>query len=166
MTLVTWTNILNVQLLGSEIKMKGIVHPIMKILSSFPHPRVSFLCWTKKKTFWRMLVIKQLMVPIDLHSISFPTTEVNGVPTTVWFKILQISYFVFATKWGWASDDNIFIFGWTNPLKWLYNVINGMVHTKIRILSLFTYLHTVQNPYDLLFIFILFLFCEAQKKIF
>ncbi len=25
-----------------------------------------------------MLVIKQLMVPIDFHSITFPTMEVNG----------------------------------------------------------------------------------------
>ncbi len=25
-----------------------------------------------------MLVIKQLIVPIDFHSISFPTMEVNG----------------------------------------------------------------------------------------
>ncbi len=28
--------------------------------------------------FWRMLVIKQLTVPIDFHSISFPTMEFNG----------------------------------------------------------------------------------------
>ncbi len=29
----------------------------------------SFLCWTQKKIFWRMLVTKQLTVFIDVHSM-------------------------------------------------------------------------------------------------
>ncbi len=56
----------------------GIVHPKMKILSSFTHPHVvpnlnKFLSYIEHKRryfeFWRT---KQLMVPIDFHSISFP----------------------------------------------------------------------------------------------
>ncbi len=37
-----------------------------------------------------MLVIKELMVPIDFHSISFPFFVSQREPTTVWlFKNLQ-----------------------------------------------------------------------------
>jgi len=57
----------------------------MKIRSSFTHPEgVSklyefyFFCWTQKKIFWRMLVTKQFLVPIDFHCIFFHTMEVNG----------------------------------------------------------------------------------------
>ncbi len=38
-----------------------------------------------------MLVIKQLMVPIDFHSIYLPTMEVN--PAVWFFKILQNIFF-------------------------------------------------------------------------
>jgi len=46
------------------IPVKGIVHPKMKILSyslsccSKP-TWVSFLCWTQKTLFWKMLVTRQ-----------------------------------------------------------------------------------------------------------
>ncbi len=40
---------------------------------------VSFNCWTRKKIFLRMFVTKQLMVPIDFHSMGKKNTmEVNG----------------------------------------------------------------------------------------
>ncbi len=41
-----------------------------------------------------MLVIKQLMVPIDFHSISFPTMEVNGdQQLLVWFFNIFLNIF-------------------------------------------------------------------------
>ncbi len=69
---------------AKTVRLKEIVHPQMKIFIIYSPSwcskpvRVSFLCWTQKKIFWRMLVIKQLMFPIDFHSISFPAMEVNG----------------------------------------------------------------------------------------
>ncbi len=43
-----------------------------------------------------MLVIKQLMVPIDFHSIYFPIMEVNGDQQLFGsLKFFKISYFVF-----------------------------------------------------------------------
>ncbi len=43
-----------------------------------------------------MLVIKQLMVPIDFHSISFPIMEVNGEQQLFGSsKFFKISSFVF-----------------------------------------------------------------------
>jgi len=46
-------------------RVKGIVQPKMKISyspsSCFKPVWVSFFCWTQKKIFWRMSVIKQLM---------------------------------------------------------------------------------------------------------
>ncbi len=91
--------------------LKGIVHPkkesciIIYSLSCCSKPVwVSFLCWTLKKIFWRMLVIKQVMVPIALHSIYFSTMEVN--------ENQHIQY-RFGTTWGWVNDDRIKTF-WVN----------------------------------------------------
>ncbi len=43
-----------------------------------------------------MMVIKQLMVPNDFHSISFPIMEVNGDKQLFGSsKLFKISYFVF-----------------------------------------------------------------------
>ncbi len=83
-----------------------------------------------------MLVIKQLMVPIDFHSISFPAVEVNGDQQLfASSKYFKISSFVFNIRkkliqvWNdmrvrkWLHH---FIFGWTIPLilnmvaPWVY----------------------------------------------
>jgi len=63
----------------------------MKIRSSFTHPEgVSklyefyFFCWTQKKIFWRMLVTKQFLVPIDFHCIFFPYYGSQWGPATIW----------------------------------------------------------------------------------
>jgi len=37
---------------------------------------IPFFCYTQKKIFWRIWVIKQLMVPIDFHSFFPHTMEV------------------------------------------------------------------------------------------
>ncbi len=75
------------------ISLKVIVHPKMMI---------SFLCWTQKKIFWRMLLIKQLMVPIDFHRISFPIIEVNGDQQLL---VLQKIFF--------CEERNVYRFGIT-----------------------------------------------------
>ncbi len=59
-----------------------------------------------------MLVIKQLMVPIDFHNISFPTMEVIGDQQLFGSsKFFRIFSFVFGTTLGWVNDDTIFILG-------------------------------------------------------
>ncbi len=71
-----------------------------------------------------MLVIKQLMVPIDFHSISFPIMEVNRDQQLFGSsKFFKISYFVFNIRkkliqvWNdmRVNDDKSFILGWTIP---------------------------------------------------
>ncbi len=81
---------------------------------------VSFLCWTQKKIseeFWRT---KQMLVLNDFFSRERNTMEVNGDHQLFDYqyssKYLHNSY-RFGTKWGWVKDDNIFIFGWTIPLR-------------------------------------------------
>ncbi len=72
----------------------------MKIVSSFTHPHdvpnlYEFLSFVvHKRRYLRMLVIKQLMVPIDFHSISFPTMEVMFSSS----EFFKISSFVFNIK--------------------------------------------------------------------
>ncbi len=46
-----------------------------------------------------MLAIKNVMVPIDFHSISFPTMEVNGDQQLLGSsKFFRISSFVFSIR--------------------------------------------------------------------
>ncbi len=74
-----------------------------------------------------MLVIKQLMVPIDFHSIYFLTMEVNGnqklFGSSTFFKISSFVFnirnvYSFGTKWGFVNDDN-FCFGVNYSFKML-----------------------------------------------
>ncbi len=111
--------------------IKGIVQPKMKIVIYSPSCRsnpvwVSFLCWTQKMIFWRMLVIKQLMVSIEFHSISFRTMEVNGDK--------QLKY---SSKYLllWSTEErNLYRFGikswWVNVgrllLEWKKNAQNNI----------------------------------------
>ncbi len=62
------------------------------------------------------------MVPIDFHSIPFPSIEVNGNKQLLGYsEFFKKIYFVFnirrcETTYGWVNDDKIFTFGWTVPL--------------------------------------------------
>ncbi len=120
--------------LDHKTSLKGIVHPKMKILSSFTHPQVvpkpvwiPLFCWTQRKIFWRMWETEQFWGTIDFHSIFFPTMEVNGAPKQPGYKLSskylplcsaeQRNAYRFGTTWGWVNDDRIFIFGWTIPLS-------------------------------------------------
>ncbi len=78
-----------------------------------------------------MLVIKQAMVPIDFHSISFLTMEVNGdQQLSGSSEFSQISFFVFnigkklIQTWGWVNDDKTLLFGW------MVDVHHKSVHPK------------------------------------
>ncbi len=112
--------------------IKGIVHPKMKILSSFIHPQVvpnlyECLCSEHKGRYseeWG----KQSSSGAPLTSIVFlfPPMEVNGAPKQPDYKLSseylplcseQTHSYRFGTTWGWVNDDRIFIFGWTVPLS-------------------------------------------------
>ncbi len=69
-----------------------------------------------------MLVIEQLLVPIDFHCISYPTVEVNGDQKQNIFFCVQHkrNFYRFGTTWGWVNDDNILIWGWTVSLSYLW----------------------------------------------
>ncbi len=82
-----------------------------------------FLMLNIKEVFWRMLVIEQLMVHIDFHSISFPL-EVNGDQQLFGSsKFFDISSSVFSIRkkltqvWNnMRVNKQIVIFGWAIPL--------------------------------------------------
>ncbi len=114
--------------------IKGIVHPKMKILSSFTHPQVipnlyAFLCSTEHKG--RKFVTRLFWGTIDFHSRRNKYYGSQWWPRTALFPtFFRISSFVFArTKtfihvWNYlrVNDDKIFIFGWTIPLrKWIWS---------------------------------------------
>ncbi len=80
---------------------------------------MSLFCWTQRKIFWRMWETEQFWGTIDLHSIFFPTMEVNGAPKQPGYKLSsKISTFVFDRTKTFTQVWNyrIFIFGWTIPL--------------------------------------------------
>ncbi len=67
-----------------------------------------------------MLVIKQLVVPIDFHCFSLTIMEVIGDQQLFdYFKILSFVLHKIETYTGLerVNDDNIFFFGWTVPLR-------------------------------------------------
>ncbi len=88
---------------------------------------MSLFCWTQRKIFWRMWETEQFWGTIDLHSIFFPTMEVNGAPKQPGYKLSsKLSSFCSAeqrhsyslgTTWGWVNDDKNCHF-WVNyPFK-------------------------------------------------
>ncbi len=117
-----------------ESVIKGIVHPKMKILSSFTHPQVvpnlyECVCSAEHKGGYSEEWGKQSSSGAPLTSIVFffPTMEVNGAPKQHGYKLYskylhlcsaeQRHSYRLGTTWGWVNDDRIFIFGWTIPLS-------------------------------------------------
>ncbi len=117
-----------------KYRLKGIVHPKMKILSLFTHPQVvpnlyECLCSAEHKGRYSEECGKQSSSGALLTSIVFffPTMEVNGAPKQPGYKLSskylplcsaeQRHSYRFGTTWGWVNDDIIFIFGWTIPLR-------------------------------------------------
>ncbi len=114
--------------------IKGIVHPKVKILSSFTYPQVvpnlyECLCSAEHKGRYSEECGKQSSSGAPLTSIVFifPTMEVNGAPKQSGYKLSskylplcsaeQRNSYRFGTTWGWVNDDRICIFGWTIPLN-------------------------------------------------
>ncbi len=81
---------------------------------------VSFICWTQKMIFWRMLVIKQLMVSIEFHSISFRTMEVNGDKQLLKYLLLcsteERNLYRFGIKSWWVNVGRLLL-EWKNKKK-------------------------------------------------
>ncbi len=120
------------QLIQLRLTLKGIVHPKMKILSSFTHPQVvpnlyECLCSAEHKGRYSEECGKQSSsgAPLTSMVFFFPTMEVNGAPKQPGYKLSskylrlclaeQRNSYRFGTTWGWVNDDRIF--GWTIPIK-------------------------------------------------
>jgi len=79
--------------------IKGLFHPKMKIIIYSPSccskpVWVSFLCWTQKKIFWRMLVSRQLTVAVDCHSIFF----------LLWKSMAPVNHLVNSYRFGTVTN--------------------------------------------------------------
>ncbi len=126
-------NITSLSLSSHNLVIKGIVHPKMKILSSFTLPQLvpnlyECVCSAEHKGRYSEECGKQSSSGAPLTSIVFffPTMEVNGAPKQPGYKLSskylplcsaeQTHSYRFGTSWGWVNDDRIFIFGWTIPL--------------------------------------------------
>jgi len=131
--------------------IKGIVHPKMSILSSFV--RFFQTCMS----FFLLLNTNEDILKnvgkwtVDgLHCLPWKknTMEVNGAHQlfSYWHssKYLRLcsteerNSYRFGTAWGWVNDDNIFIFGWTIPLRmghfWLH-LLNSISWSSFKILK-------------------------------
>ncbi len=110
------------------LRLKGIVHPKMKILSSFTHPQVvpnlyECVCSAEHKGRYSEECGKQSSSGAPLTSIVFffPTMEVNGAPKQPGYKLPskyiplcsaeQRNSYRFGTTWGWVNDDRISFLG-------------------------------------------------------
>jgi len=108
--------------------LKGILHPKIKILSSFTHPQVvanlyEFLYSAEHKGryFEERLEPNSLFGTIDFHSRTnyYYGSQCSNRSS----KYIPLSSagernsHRFATTWGWVNDDSIFIFGCSIPLK-------------------------------------------------
>ncbi len=107
------------------MKLKGIVHPKMKILSSFTHTQVVPNCMS----FFLLLNIKEdILKNVGNPAVAGPliwkkTMEVSGDHQLFGCPYLKIfsfmlnrrKKFIFGTPWGQVNDD-IFFFGWTTYL--------------------------------------------------
>ncbi len=97
---------INVSVIKHLPSLKGTVLPKIIIYSPSGYYKpvwVSFFCWTQKKIFWRIWVTKQLMVPIDFHSMEKKYYGSQWGPST----FFKISSFVF-------NRGNKRIQGWNN----------------------------------------------------
>jgi len=108
---------------------KRILHPKMKILSSFTHPQVvwvSVFSWTQRKIFWRTIGTKQLFGTIDFHSRREKNTmEVNGAKVPI---VQNIFLCVQQTTWGWVNDDISFQFSFLGGVSLSPKLLNSNVY--------------------------------------
>jgi len=91
--------------------LKGIVH--LKKKNCHPlltlklfQTCMNFFCWTQKKIFQRMSVTRQLIDPIDFHSVFF----------LLWKSVGSINCLVTVEEINSYRFERICIFKWTIPL--------------------------------------------------
>ncbi len=99
-----------------NITFKGIVHPKMKILSSFTHPQVvpnlyECLCSAEHKGRYSEECGKQSSsgAPLTFIVFFFPTMEVNGAPKQPGYKL--------------SSNISSFVFGRTKKFMQVWNYL-------------------------------------------
>ncbi len=84
----------------------------------------SLICWSQKKIFWRMLVTKQLIVAIDVHSWN-GYLQLFGYQHSLKCIFVcsteKINSYRFGTREGRVNDNRIFIYVWAVPLKAVWN---------------------------------------------
>ncbi len=110
--------------LDHKTSLKGIVHPKMKILSSFTHPQVvpnfyEFLCSAEHKGrfFWRKFVIRLFWGTIDFHSRKKNYYGSQWCPRTALFPtFFRISSFVFS-----RTKKFIKVWNYLRMSKWWQN---------------------------------------------
>ncbi len=117
--------------LDHKTSLKGIVHPKIKIRSSFTHPQVvpnlyGCLCSAEHKGRYSEECGNQSSSGAPL-TIDFSYYGSQWCPKTIGYKLSskylplcsaeQRHSYRFGTTWGWVNDDRIFIFGWTIPLS-------------------------------------------------
>ncbi len=105
---------------------KGIVHPKMKMLSAFTHPKVdpnllNTLEDILKKVYNQAVLGHHWLVGKIQDYGSQRLPELLCFPQTSEYLPLcsaeQRHSYRFGTTWGWVNDERIFIFGWTVPLS-------------------------------------------------
>ncbi len=128
--------------------VKGIVHPKMKILSSFTPPPVvpnlyEFICSVEHKARYFEESLQPGCFGAPLTSIvgKKNTMEVNGAPDLLCFphsseylplcSAEQRHSYRFRTTGGGVNDDRIFIFGWTIPLRAVLSFAMGFCISRL-----------------------------------
>jgi len=86
----------------------------MKILSSFTHPPFSCfkLVWVsfvwQRKIFWIMLVLKQLMDPIDFHSKKIDRKIYSNLLWILFLQYFHLQYFM-DTLWNQKQLNTVIL---------------------------------------------------------
>ncbi len=106
---------------SNVMSFKGIVHPKMKILSSFTHPQssskpvwISLFCRAQRKIFWRKFVTRLFWGTIDFHSRKKKYYGSQWCPRTALFPtFFRISSFVFSrTRHSYRTWNYLRVSNW------------------------------------------------------
>ncbi len=109
--------------------------------SCFTPEFLYFFCWTQKKIFWRMLVIKQLAA-IDIKwKYNCGQWLQSTVPLPVFSKdhLLSFEKNWIEKTWG-VNDDTMYIFGWTITFTHHWHLVHA-VYTWLGVTVCFVECH-------------------------
>ncbi len=94
-----------------------------------------------------MLVIKQLMVPIDFQSIYFNTMEVNGDQQLFGSSKFKITYFVFyITKKRIQVWNDMVVSKWRQKYKKVLRVNYSFKEFQVKHLTQIWYYNSIKPP--------------------